>query len=363
MGLSDQFPRVPNDTIVNRWRSGLVNQMFDVLRYRGLPPAPYTSGDPYDYTTRQPPRTRDELSWIRCVSDDDADPWSVLEIYDATLDEDGIVLKVRENDGGELFAANENYELFADTPGWVKLVNPYEPVIIAASEDIAFKDDLDIDEFKVVPGGSGLLALTSSNRNGTGTDPTDFGLVAVIQPGGTSLGFYQVTSPNCCVDQLSLDYGAQTDPEHSYARYVMAKKLDSLTGEIADDAEEIKLFPSKSMKGFLCHNCIVEAIKANGVISAVGVAVMRAMGEADGTVAIAGDATLWKDECPYTGTGTFDQTGTGTVNSDLEVNNVEVTTLDCDSFEDGTTLDIEWRYNPCEQTSELRVVDACCPPI
>jgi len=167
----------------------VVNALIEVARAKGLPPGRGDFNDGSGPVRRRQGHTRDALSWLRCESDDAARPFSIVEVYDARLDRDGVVLIVREVvtfELGMILAGNEDYDLYASSDGWVKLINPYEPVIVNvddASIPIVFGDFLSVTSINVTYDSSntGLLALTS--ESGTGTDVSGTGSDAGSGPG------------------------------------------------------------------------------------------------------------------------------------------------------------------------------------
>lgn len=168
------FPRVKNsDTI--RWKGSIVNMLFDAIRFRDVPPGPNFHRDRDGSTGRRRSTSADQLSWVRCKSDDNIAEYSIVEVYDADADSDGLILYVRRvTTAATVFAANENYPLWmtsgtgtgtAQAQGWVKLVNPYEPVLINASEAVAFLDNLDVNGDSVKPGSLPILAVSTRDAD------------------------------------------------------------------------------------------------------------------------------------------------------------------------------------------------------
>jgi len=170
------FPHVNPRSIVRGWRGELVNAVFDAVRFRDVPQGPHGRGDRSGNQTRPRPYAKDHLSWHRCISSDNVDPFSIVEVYDSTVDATGPLLKVNIEGTGtgsgtattsiteKLYAGNEQYTLIRGKPGWVKLITPYEPVLVRASLDTQFYDDLEIDGSAVTPGAAtGLIALSPRN--------------------------------------------------------------------------------------------------------------------------------------------------------------------------------------------------------
>jgi hypothetical protein len=171
--------------VINR---PVINALIEFVRSRTAGRGTFTDGGAS--SPRPTGHSRDELSWVRCESEVDAPPFSVVEVYDSRLDDNGIVLIVREAaEGAALYAGNEDYELINGAQGWVKLLTPYEPVVINVHDDsdpIVFGDTLTVEELRVTSGSGSLLALTPETTayTGTGTGQGTIARVAVLAPSG-----------------------------------------------------------------------------------------------------------------------------------------------------------------------------------
>lgn len=154
----------------------LINNLIDAAKQVGVPPQENAWTDQSGPSVRSKSNSSDRLSWIRCLSRVNAPPFSVVEVFDSTVDLGGPLLRVRQAgqigtgtgtgtgtavSAPALYAANEDYPLYANSLGWVKLVTPYEPVKIRASGSVNFLDDLDVSGLQVISGaGKDLLCLT-----------------------------------------------------------------------------------------------------------------------------------------------------------------------------------------------------------
>lgn len=94
------------------------------------------------FVARSVPAARNR--WLRCISDADVDPFSVVEVYGSEFDDDELILHVRTPQGSAFdLAVNEDNELILDTPGWVRLLTPYSPGVVRyEGDDPAFGDML-----------------------------------------------------------------------------------------------------------------------------------------------------------------------------------------------------------------------------
>lgn len=190
MDLSN-FPRLPHNQVYRGLRGGFVNALVDMMRDRGVARTAYSMTDSGGGAVRGKSQSRDRLSWVRCYSDDDIPAFSVVEVYDGRLDSDGIILQVRKVAAFadvKLFAGTEEYALTADGYGWVKLITPYEPVVVRLGDvyepDVRFGSPLYVQagETTVIPlnmsqRSTGLVCLASLDpepyfpgpETGTGT--------------------------------------------------------------------------------------------------------------------------------------------------------------------------------------------------
>lgn len=145
-----------------------LNTLIDTARGSSVPPGQHTFAEQTGPVNRSKAGTR-EL-WFRCQSDDEVEPFGIVEVYDAVQDDQGIILKVKiaTSDDGRLFAGNEDYKLFADSEGWVKLITSYEPVLVRSSgSGFTFLDELGVDDDVVVADASGeILRAASMWRDG-----------------------------------------------------------------------------------------------------------------------------------------------------------------------------------------------------
>ena len=209
------FDRVPPDALVpfkkgEVIKRAVINALIEFARGRGVPGGRGEFVDAGPGSRRRQEHSRDELSWLRCEAEVDAPEYSVVEVYDARLDPDGITLIVREATAdATVLAGNEAYELINGALGWVKLLTPYEPIIInvdEASDVVIFGDELDVTGLSVqVSSGGPLIALTAESGpagTGTGTGPLSKSRVAVLAPSGRSgdtlpLVRYEILTPDC----------------------------------------------------------------------------------------------------------------------------------------------------------------------
>lgn len=137
---------------------------------------------------RQGNKSSDSGLWFRCISDDDADAFSILEVYDAVFADDEPTLYVRRVGSAspgsgsaaaeaDLYCGNENYPLFADNPGWVKVIHcepDFVQVRAIGDTTVVYGDSLEVSDFNVfsIGGGSGsgssvsgpLVAMTAERE-------------------------------------------------------------------------------------------------------------------------------------------------------------------------------------------------------
>lgn len=128
-------------------------------------------------------RAIDANDWVGCLSTDSFDTYSVVEVYGATFDAEGILLLVRPvgstsgtgtgtgtgsaDDNDIFYAANENYPLYAGEKGWVKIV-PCAPNFVVAratGAGVSFGDNLDVSS-GAVTAGDGPLKAASGEQPG-----------------------------------------------------------------------------------------------------------------------------------------------------------------------------------------------------
>ena len=100
------------------------------------------------------------------------------------------------------------------------------------------------------------------------------------------------------------------------------------------------------MKGFLCKNIVVnvEIFNSGWMCNNEG------LYTAEGRIG-SGDINFGSQ-----GTGVFFEN-----NSETIVDGVQIDTK-CDAVFAGTHVRVEWSFDPTNESTYLRLVDACCPP-
>lgn len=198
---------------------------------------------------------------------------------------------------------------------------------------------------------------SAKTRNATGKIvwANESGVYEIEGDAGTPVKFAKVTRRNCCVDQLSLGKNAILDSKRDNAKYVTGKLIDPVSGD--ERGSNINIYPSVTMRGFLCYNAQVAVVKTGGLWVAFGSGVLRATATllADISAGGSGQAMLFDSTCAGTA-GTA-----GNTNGPLEAE-ATVYSTSCDSFTQGTSVLVAWRDVPCTPTSILYIEDACCPP-
>lgn len=165
--------------------------------------------------------------------------------------------------------------------------------------------------------------------------------------------FAIITTNNCCVDQLSLDFGEEGDDS---GRYVLGSLISPMSPD-AVDAKNVKIFPSVTLKGFLCKNALVEVVRQDCKHIAVGAGQLEINAVLTTAVqpGFPGLAIILDGECGAAA-------GSDGIEDGEHEAEVQVHALGCDWFVEGTYVRLGWQYDPCEKTTKLVIVEACCPP-
>lgn len=147
-----QLQKLRSGTDVRKLRP-VLNAIIEFVNSSERPPGVNTRSDSSGTVIREHRHSLDELSWVRCESLDAAPAYSILEVYDGEMDAQGLIVKVRSALDGVSsdfeYAGNEDYELEAGGTGWVKLINPYHPVLVQADGNVTFLEDVTIEGLKV----------------------------------------------------------------------------------------------------------------------------------------------------------------------------------------------------------------------
>jgi hypothetical protein len=136
---SDQQPYLVNT----------LNSLIDAARQNGFNIGGQTYQDQDGQQLRTRVRSRAPADWAQCVSLDNVDPFGIVEVYGGSYDQDTdeVILLVRKCTTvtpGLIWAGNESYDLYAGLPGWVRMVNPYAPVMVRTSGTVVFNDRVGI---------------------------------------------------------------------------------------------------------------------------------------------------------------------------------------------------------------------------
>ena len=169
-------------------RASLMNALVDFVAGSENPGFPYGYDENTGTTQRKGPTKRSEL-WVPCTSDDSADPFSILEVYGATLDDSmTLYTKLRKaTASAKMYAANEAYPLISGDTTWCKLITPYEYCCVNVSygSNPAWLDELGVSGFNVTSSNSGQLICVGQKNPG--------GQVAVVSPVGSLILIGQTT--------------------------------------------------------------------------------------------------------------------------------------------------------------------------
>jgi hypothetical protein len=172
------------------------------------PPGPdwYESGHE---SAQKQAATRARILWWPCLSDDDMPPFSVVEVYDSSPAGADFYFRVRKanpSSRAAQYGGNEDYDLHAGTPedgpfGWVKLVTPYDPVVMRSSGSVSFLSTVTpdaTDPTVVSPdltGGSGVVSLTLPEEGTT--------KIGVVSQGASQISYYHRSNTH---DSLNCKY-------------------------------------------------------------------------------------------------------------------------------------------------------------
>jgi hypothetical protein len=122
------------------------------------------------------------------VSDDDVQEFGIVEVYGASMEHDGPVLQVRlrTTETAQLYAGNEDYILTQGGQGWVKVVSPFEPVIVRSDGSPVFLSKVRVttgeDIVRATALSSRLVSLTLPNTE----DQDKVGVMSTVGPGSIS---------------------------------------------------------------------------------------------------------------------------------------------------------------------------------
>lgn len=238
------------------------NAALEFARSRGVAVGDSFSEEPFGHV-KHPEVSRQRELWWPCVSDEAADAFSVIEVYDATAAGTAFYFKVRRaTAAAKLYAGNEDYPLFQGGMGWIKLITPYEPITVIASDlSVAFLTTVGPDGAdklttvtsglmqtltrpEVGTGKVGVIALTGSSSSST-TIMTNTALVTCQQVAATLL---------CPVCPCSVDPWILTFPDFGcYDTYATIFPLDTgvpVFFDAADSSSSECLWKSGLYSGF-----------------------------------------------------------------------------------------------------------------
>src|SRR6185437_1782176 len=125
--------------------------MVDAASDHGNPLGPNTLQDQHGAVQKK--TTWQRQLWWPCKSDDIVCPYGIVEIYDAEPGGVDFYFKVRlATADASQYGGNEAYQLCPGEFGWIKLITPYEPVVVRSKGTIAFLQTLGIVGDYMVPG-------------------------------------------------------------------------------------------------------------------------------------------------------------------------------------------------------------------
>lgn len=261
----------------------------------------------------------------RPTADDVASPSAIYVVNGPT--------KVAQGGRGACF-------LLRHQPGWA-MVDPALDVGQLDGEQYQLSLGPIKDEFFLSKDGSGFTFCGLRDDGGTLYE----GRALVIESTGAKASkWFRITTENCCLDAYSIDVGTLSDDDNR--PYVEARPCDKYTGEFVEDVPEgeepedvVKLYPAKSLRGFVSYGLRVECVPTANpdgwLIVAGGVEEITA-------VAVDTDsATLYEE-------------------TDGEVQ-VEFTDLFEDGVSEGQTVCLTWELDGVAR-SRLRLSDFGCPP-
>jgi len=145
------------------------NAALDFAKSRGVAVGARFSEEPFGHV-QHPEITRQRELWWPCVSDDAADEFSVVEVYNATNAGAGFYFRTRKaTSAAKLYAGNEDYPLFAGGMGWIKLITPYEPITVISSDlSVGFLTGVTTDGSNQLTSGGSMMQTLTRPEVGTG---------------------------------------------------------------------------------------------------------------------------------------------------------------------------------------------------
>lgn len=162
-----------------------LNAMIDLCRANGIPVG--SGWNTFQEGSFEFPavRSRRPADWVQVSSSiDNVDPFGIVEVYggafsDVTREITVTVRKATTTTPGLLYAGNEDYALHAGLPGWVRVINPYAPVVVRTGptdspSSATFWDRVGVDNVGddfVSSIADGYLRAVSASQPSTGYVP------------------------------------------------------------------------------------------------------------------------------------------------------------------------------------------------